>query len=144
MKAFIFLAISFLFSFAAHATETYHLRCRGGGTPAHEFQLYAEEYGSWLTMHFHRSKGTYIAPGECSWDDRPVRPDEPSRVCQHQTYPTGRFNISVFVNAEGRAILLPVSANVKWIRKMSDSSAYQSFYVANNPSLQCLDIHAFD
>lgn len=142
MKTFILSITALLFTYSAQAADTYHLRCRGG--VSHEFQLYAEEYGSWVTMHFQKSSTTYIAPGQCSWDDRPVRADEPSRVCQHQNYPTGRFNISVFVKNEGRAVLLPVTANVKWINKMTNSNSYQSFYVSNNTALKCLDIYAFD
>ncbi|UOF02458.1 hypothetical protein [Bdellovibrio reynosensis] len=142
MKTFIFAIACFVLTSEAQAVETFHLRCRGGGN--HEFQLYAQEYGNWLTMHFKRSKTTYIAPGECSWDDRPVRTDEPSRVCQHSSYPTGKFNISFFARYNQPAVLLPVTENVKWIRKMGYDYAYQSFYVANNPALQCLDIHAFD
>jgi hypothetical protein len=142
MKMLSFFLVFQAYAVSSLAVETYHLRCRGGGK--HEFQLYAQEYGSWVTMHFQRSTTTYIAPGQCSWDDRPVRLDEPSRVCQHSNYPTGRFNISFFARAEGGTVLLPVSENVKWIRKMAYDYAYQSFYVANNPWLNCLDIYGFD
>lgn len=142
MKNSIFWVVFLILSSQASAIETFHLRCRGGGN--HEFQLYAQEYGNWVTMHFKRSKTTYIAPGECSWDDRPVRDDEPSRVCQHSSYPTGKFDISFFARYNQPAVLLPVSANVKWIRKMAYDYEYQSFYVANNTSLRCLDIWAFD
>ena len=142
MKAFTFALFSFFFIKSANAVETYHLRCRGGGT--HEFQLYAGVYTSWFTMHFKRSTGTWIAPGQCSWDDRPVNAQEPTRICQHQSYPTGAFDISIFSNYEGRATILPVTANVQWVKKMFYDNQYQSFYVANNTALQCLDIYAFD
>lgn len=140
-KLFPFLILLFMTQFV-YAQQTYHLRCRGGSN--HEFQLYASEYSSWVTMHFKRSTGTYIAPGQCSWDDRPVNSAEPTRVCQHQGYPTGRFDISIFRHYDGYSTILPVSANVKWINKMKYDNEYQSFYVANNTSLQCLDIYAFD
>jgi hypothetical protein len=65
---------------------SYPLACRGGG--GLEFSLVGQGFGMSGTMfviEFQRAAAAGIAslaPGECSWMDRPVGPTEPNRICQ--------------------------------------------------------------
>ena len=76
-----FLAAIFLFSgsSAARTPEDYPLVCRGGGSLVIGIAPGERNIG-FTFVRGTKPAGEGLAPGECSWKDRGMYPNEPDRV----------------------------------------------------------------
>jgi hypothetical protein len=68
-----------LLGYVAHAQQSYPMTCRGGG------KLTITNDGSnRVRIKFQPGKGAApagLAPGQCTWSDRALRPGEPNTIC---------------------------------------------------------------
>jgi len=115
----------------AYSTNaTYPLICRGG---AMEFQYISED--QILTMKFRRGEWAAaegVLPGTCSWLDRGINENEPSRICQDPV------NFTMGWNAETRQInfLWPRGGEYMTILESPDNTVI--FQVVANSETDCM------
>jgi hypothetical protein len=105
-------------SAAARTPEDYPLVCRGGGSLAIGTAPGEGNIGFRFTRGT-KPAGEGLAPGECSWKDRGMYPNEPDRVSQH---------IEEVVGAPKPG----------WYEELHSSGRYWTFMVSNNGAGQLI------
>src|SRR5437764_2028351 len=116
------LAAIFLFSgsSAARTPEDYPLVCRGGGSLVIGIAPGERDIGfTFVRGTKPASKG--LAPGECSWKDRGMYPNEPDRVSQHIEEGSESLKVGGTLAPENR-----------WYEELHSSDKYWTFMVSNN------------
>lgn len=121
------LAAFFFSSSALWAAQSYPMSCRGGdGTLG---------YAPYKAMfYFSKSSGPArngLQPGQCSWMDRAIGPNEPTCLEQNGV------NDVAWIFPAKRAQSYFTSANGSWLRGMLDASHYQTFQVYNPGTSGC-------
>jgi hypothetical protein len=107
-------------SSAARPMEDYLLVCRGGGSLVIGIAPGEGNIG------FSFTRGTKpaddgLAPGECSWVDRGMYPNEPDRVSQHLEEGSESLKLGGTLAAENR-----------WYEELHSFDSYWTFMVSNN------------
>ena len=110
---------------------SYRVVCRGGGDMA--FRIRSSGFGLaglMSTVEFRRSAtagDSGLAPGECSWMDRPIGAEEPSRIC-HRLDPN-RFDLAWAADDSVKSLN---SGSAPYIGSLVSSEGRFSFMVFNN------------
>jgi hypothetical protein len=68
-------------AYAAHAQQSYPMTCRGGGK-----LTIVNDGSNGVRIKFQPGKGAApagLAPGQCTWSDRALRPGEPNTICDN-------------------------------------------------------------
>src|SRR6266852_1073110 len=104
----------------ARAPEDYPLVCRGGGSLVIGIAPGERNIG------FTFVRGTKparegLAPGECSWEDRGMYPNEPDRVSQHVEEGSESLKVGGKLAPENR-----------WFEELHSANKYWTFMVSNN------------
>lgn len=133
-------------SLASAAPTTYTLWCRGGGTSSVDFEI-NNNGGSWSQYEkFFFAHGTQafnphapvtqstLQPGQCSWIDRAMNPDEPSYIYfagfngtgfKLKPDGTGKFTLDTTASP------FNVNGVLDWESGLQHSDCYWSFQVYN-------------
>ncbi|HVS81028.1 MAG TPA: hypothetical protein VHE60_04780 [Pyrinomonadaceae bacterium] len=106
-------------SAAARTPEDYPLVCRGGGSLVIGMAPGEGNIGFVFTRGT-KPAGEGLAPGECSWVDRGMRPEEPDRLSQH-VEDTESLKVGGTLAPENR-----------WYEELHSSGKYWTFMVSNN------------
>src|SRR5437763_8357649 len=116
------LAAIFLFpgSSAARTPEDYPLVCRGGGSLVTGMAPGERNIG-FTFVRGTKPAGEGLAPGECSWKDRGMYPNEPDRVSQHVEESSDSLRVGGTLAPENR-----------WYEELHSSDRYWTFMVSNN------------
>ena len=104
----------------ARMPEDYPLVCRGGGSLVIGIAPGEENIGFSFTRGT-KPAGEGLAPGECSWVDRGMYPNEPDRVSQHVEEGSGSLKVGGTLAAENR-----------WYEELHSADSYWTFMVSNN------------
>src|SRR5437016_5733622 len=116
------LAAIFLFSgsSAARTPEDYPLVCRGGGSLVIGIAPGERNIG-FTFVRGTKPAGEGLAPGECSWKDRGMYPNEPDRVSQHVEEGSDSLREGGTLAPENR-----------WYEELHSADSYWTFMVSNN------------
>jgi hypothetical protein len=114
---------------------SYSLVCRGGGG-----LRFAWEQGNMFVVTFERAAQAggdprALAPGQCSWRDRPIAANEPDHIC-NRVDPT---NFSISWGADGRTYGIS-SAAPSYIHSLRSADGFAAFQVYNNGQ-QCFIVN---
>ena len=105
---------------AALTQQSYPLVCRGGGSlvtgPAP-----GERNIGFTFVRGTKPAGEGLAPGECSWVDRGMYPNEPDSVSQHVEEGSESLKVGGSLAPENR-----------WYEELHSSDSYWTFMVSNN------------
>jgi hypothetical protein len=104
----------------ARLLEDYPLVCRGGGSLVIGIAPGEGNIGFSFTRGT-TPAGDGLAPGECSWVDRGMYPNEPDRVSQH-----------VAEGSESLKVGGSLAPENKWYEELHSSDNYWTFMVSNN------------
>src|SRR5438309_3561768 len=118
MMALIFSLFSG--SNAARTPEDYPLVCRGGGSLVTGIAPGERNIG-FTFVRGTKPAGEGLAPGECSWKDRGMYPNEPDRVSQHVEESSDSLRVGGTLAPENR-----------WYEELHSSDKYWTFMVSNN------------
>src|SRR2546421_2580706 len=118
MMALIFSLFSG--SNAARTPEDYPLVCRGGGSLVIGIAPGERDIG-FTFVRGTKPASEGLAPGECSWKDRGMYPNEPDRVSQHIAEGSERLKVGGTLAPENR-----------WYEELHSSDKYWTFMVSNN------------
>ena len=146
-------AILAVFPVESRAATTYPLTCRGGegiqlnmnhntGSGAQFGQPVTSNVNNNLVVSFLKAavaSSGGLKPGECAWSDRPMRSNEPSRMCITdvsveiimETNQDGSFSTFTIINNRNN------TNAIKAIEGLLYPSQYQTFWVYND-GLGCL------
>src|SRR5258708_21881479 len=105
---------------AARTTEDYPLVCRGGGSLVTGIAPGERNIG-FTFVRGTKPAGEGLAPGECSWQDRGMYPNEPDRVSQHVAEGSESLKVGGTLAPENR-----------WYEELHSSDKYWTFMVSNN------------
>src|SRR5207237_6486699 len=105
---------------AAHPPEDYPLVCRGGGSLVTGIAPGERNIG-FTFVRGTKPAAEGLAPGECSWKDRGMYPNEPDRVSQH-----------VEEGSESLKEGGPLAPENRWYEELRSSDKYWTFMVSNN------------
>jgi hypothetical protein len=105
---------------AARPTEDYPLVCRGGGSLVTGIAPGDRNIG-FTFVRGTKPAGEGLAPGECSWKDRGMYPNEPDRVSQHVEESSGSLKVGGILAPEHR-----------WYEELHSADNYWTFMVSNN------------
>ena len=105
---------------AAPTPEDYPLVCRGGGGLVVGIAPGERNIG-FIFVHGTRSAGEGLAPGECSWVDRGMYPNEPDSVSQHVEEGSESLKVGGTLAPENR-----------WYEELHSADSYWTFMVSNN------------
>ena len=119
---FVGLALAiFQSSSASNVTpEDYPLVCRGGGSLVTGIAPGEGNIGFSFTRGT-KPAGDGLAPGECSWVDRGMYPNEPDRVSQHLEAGSESLKVGGTLAPENR-----------WYEELHSADNYWTFMVSNN------------
>jgi hypothetical protein len=104
----------------ARTPEDYPLVCRGGGSLVTGIAPGERNIGFTFTRGT-KSAREGLAPGECSWEDRGMYPNEPDRVSQH-----------VEEGSESLKVGGTLAPENGWYEELHSSDKYWIFTVSNN------------
>src|SRR5437667_3425171 len=107
-------------SSAARTPEDYPLVCRGGGSLVIGIGPGERNIG-FTFVRGTKPAGEGLAPGECSWMDRGMYPNEPGRVSQHIEEGSESLKVGGSLAPENR-----------WYEELHSSDKYWTFMVSNN------------
>ncbi len=107
-------------SSSARTPEDYPLVCRGGGTLVIGIAPGERNIG-FTFVRGTKPAGEGLAPGECSWVDRGMYPNEPDRVSQHVEEGSDSLKVGGTLAPENR-----------WYEELHSSDKYWIFMVSNN------------
>ena len=148
MMSFLLLLSVLSVPATANAMETYHLRYRGGGSIW--FQFSAGVYGSpdaaVLFTNFTKSTNAqnplWLEPGTCSWEDRNISAQEPSRLCQ---FGNGISGLTFDFNPRNPIVVIKDARNVApYLRSLQSQDNYQGFWVYNYRENGCFVVTKID
>ncbi len=105
---------------AARTLEDYPLVCRGGGSLVTGIAPGERNIG-FTFVRGTKPAGEGLAPGECSWKDRGMYPNEPDRVSQHVEESSDSLRVGGTLALENR-----------WYEELHSSDKYWTFMVSNN------------
>src|SRR5437016_5077588 len=105
---------------AARTPEDYPLVCRGGGSLVIGIAPGERNIG-FTFVRGTKPAGEGLAPGECSWIDRGMYPNEPDRVSQHVEESSDSLRVGGTLAPENR-----------WYEELHSSDKYWTFMVSNN------------
>ena len=105
---------------AARTPEDYPLVCRGGGSLVIGIAPGEGNIGFSFTRGT-KPAGDGLAPGECSWKDRGMYPNEPDRVSQHVEGGSDSLKVGGTLAPENR-----------WYEDLHSTDSYWTFMVSNN------------
>ena len=105
---------------AARTPEDYPLVCRGGGSLVTGIAPGEGNIG-FTFVRGTKPAGEGLAPGECSWKDRGMYPNEPDRVSQHVEEGSDSLKEGGTLAPENR-----------WYEELHSSDKYWTFMVSNN------------
>ena len=105
---------------AARTPEDYQLVCRGGGSLVTGIAPGEGNIG-FTFVRGTKPAGEGLAPGECSWKDRGMYPNEPDRVSQHVEEGSDSLKEGGTLAPENR-----------WYEELHSSDKYWTFMVSNN------------
>src|SRR5947207_5990917 len=105
---------------AAQPPEDYPLVCRGGGSLVTGIAPGERNIG-FTFVRGTKPAGEGLAPGECSWKDRGMYPNEPDRVSQHVEESSDSLKVGGTLAPENR-----------WYEELHSSDKYWTFMVSNN------------
>src|SRR5213080_5523635 len=86
---------------AATTQQNYPLVCRGGGGLVTGIAPGERNIG-FTFVRGTKPAGEGLAPGECSWKDRGMYPNEPDRVSQHVEESSGSLKVGGTLAPENR------------------------------------------
>src|SRR5712692_4318496 len=122
------LAVIFQFfavtSSARTTTESYPLVCRGGGSLVIGIAPGERNIGFTFTRGTKPAREG-LAPGECSWEDRGMYPNEPDRVSQHVEEGSESLKVGGKLAPENRWYEDLHSANKRWTFMVSNNGRGQ-------------------
>lgn len=127
-KYWMVLTLAVVSGLASAAPQSYPLVCRGGGGTLG----YNSQYSAAL-LYFQKASGPAgagLAPGQCSWVDRAIGPNEPTCVRQQ----SAAANAWIFPGNLAASYF--TSDQAPWLRTLLKSNAYQTFQVYN-PGNNC-------
>src|SRR5205809_5730578 len=104
----------------ARTPEDYPLVCRGGGSLVTGIAPGERNIG-FTFVRGTKPAGEGLAPGECSWKDRGMYPNEPDRVSQHIEESSESLRVGGTLAPENR-----------WYEELHSSDKYWTFMVSNN------------
>ena len=107
-------------STAAPTPEDYPLVCRGGGGLVVGIAPGERNIG-FIFVHGTKPAGEGLAPGECSWVDRGMYPNEPDSLSQHVEEGSESLKVGGTLAAENR-----------WYEELHSADNYWTFMVSNN------------
>src|SRR5260370_14405171 len=107
-------------SLAARAPEDYPLVCRGAVSLVIGIAPGERNIGFTFTRGT-KPAGEGLAPGECSWEDRGMYPNEPDRVSQHVEEGSESLKVGGTLAPENR-----------WFEELHSANKYWTFMVSNN------------
>src|SRR5260370_14649858 len=113
-------------SLAARAPEDYPLVCRGGGSLVIGIAPGERNIGFTFARGT-KPAGEGLAPGECSWKDRGMYPNEPDRVSQHVEEGSESLKVGGTLAPENR-----------WYEELHSPDKYWTFMVSNNGAGQLI------
>src|SRR5438067_9519797 len=128
MMALIFSLFSG--SKAARTPEDYPLVCRGGGSLVIGIAPGERNIG-FTFVRGTKPAGEGLAPGECSWKDRGMYPNEPDRVSQHVEEGSDSLREGGTLAPENR-----------WYEELHSADSYWTFMVSNNGRGQLIGSNA--
>src|SRR5437870_1992443 len=102
------------------ALEDYPLVCRGGGSLVIGIAPGERNIG-FIFVRGTKPAGEGLAPGECSWVDRGMYPNEPDSVSQHVEEGSDSLKVGGTLAPENR-----------WYEELHSSDSYWTFTVSNN------------
>ena len=105
---------------AAGTPENYPLVCRGGGSLVTGVAPGERNIG-FTFVRGTKPAGEGLGPGECSWKDRGMYPNEPDRVSQHVEEGSESLKVGGTLAAENR-----------WYEELHSADSYWTFMVSNN------------
>jgi len=105
---------------SARTPEDYPLVCRGGGSLVIGIAPGDRNIGFTFTRGT-KPAGEGLAPGECSWKDRAMYPNEPDRVSQHVDESSESLKVGGTLAPENR-----------WYEELHSADKYWTFMVSNN------------
>src|SRR5437588_1251706 len=105
---------------AARTPEDYPLVCRGGGSLVIGMAPGERNIG-FTFVRGTKPAGEGLAPGECSWKDRGMYPNEPDRVSQHVEEGSSSLKEGGTLAPENR-----------WYEELHSADNYWTFMVSNN------------
>ena len=105
---------------ASRTPENYPLVCRGGGSLVIGMAPGERNIGFVFTRGT-KPAGAGLAPGECSWKDRGMYPNEPDRVSQHVEEGSESLKVGGKLAPENR-----------WFEELHSSDKQWTFMVSNN------------
>src|SRR5258707_318522 len=105
---------------SARTPEDYPLVCRGGGSLVIGIAPGDRNIGFIFTRGT-KPAGEGLAPGECSWKDRAMYPNEPDRVSQHVEEGSDSLRVGGTLAPENR-----------WYAELHSADKYWTFMVSNN------------
>src|SRR3989440_6356995 len=105
---------------AAGTPEDYPLVCRGGGSLVTGIAPGERNIG-FTFVRGTKPAAEGLAPGECSWKDRGMYPNEPDRVSQHVEESSDSLKVGGTLAPENR-----------WYEELNSSDKYWTFMVSNN------------
>ena len=111
---------------AARTPEDYSLVCRGGPSLVMGIAPGERNIGFVFTRGT-KPAGEGLAPGECSWMDRGMYPNEPDRVSQHIEEGSESLKVGGKLAPENR-----------WYEELHSSDKYWTFMVSNNGAGQMI------
>jgi hypothetical protein len=125
LSAFLSLGVVAIFytsqtSKAAPTPEDYPLVCRGGGGLVVGIAPGERNIG-FIFVHGTKPAGEGLAPGECSWVDRGMYPNEPDSVSQHVEEGSDSLKVGGTLAPENR-----------WYEELHSADSYWTFMVSNN------------
>ena len=104
----------------ARTPEDYPLVCRGGGSLVIGIAPGERNIGFTFTRGT-KPASEGLAPGECSWEDRGMYPNEPDRVSQHVEEGSNSLKVGGTLAPENR-----------WYEELHSADKYWTFTVSNN------------
>src|SRR5713226_4529137 len=107
-------------SSSARTPEDYPLVCRGGGSLVIGIAPGERNIGFTFTRGTKPAREG-LAPGECSWEDRGMYPNEPDRVSQHVEEGSESLKVGGKLAPENR-----------WFEELHSANKYWTFMVSNN------------
>jgi hypothetical protein len=118
------------------AQTSYECVCRGGGnlyfsyTPFSNFfsqpQIWIDQISkSSIAVGNNFERMSSLQPGQCAWLDRPIHPNEPSRIIIPVNY--NQFSISWH-----QSRVMGISSELYYINNLQDPNRFQSFLVYND------------
>src|SRR5438552_4440362 len=117
-------------SSAARTPEDYPLVCRGGGSLVIGI-VSGERNIGFTFVRGTKPAGEGLAPGECSWMDRGMYPNEPDRVSQHIEEGSESLKVGGSLAPENR-----------WYEELHSSDKSWTFMVSNNGKGQLIATRA--